>query len=41
MYATTSWGHAVCPFYRSCPLLGVSVIGDPTVNVLDCFRMAI
>ena len=24
-------GHVVCPLYRGCPLLGVSIIGGSTV----------
>ena len=35
MYATISWGQAVCPFYEGCLLLRVSIIiRDPTIYLI-------
>ena len=38
--ATIGRGHVVCPLYRGCPLLGVSIIGGSTVifilSLLPC-----
>ena len=33
VYAIIGREQGVCPFYRGCPLLGVSVIGSSTVLV--------
>ena len=33
VYGNSSWYMDCCPLYSRCPLLGVSVIGGPTVVV--------
>ena len=42
LYASIGWGQAVCPFYGSCPFLGVymymHIIGGSSVVLLHMYH---